>query len=572
MIIFKTLTYSNFLSTGTKTTTILLNKSPSTLIIGQNGAGKSTILDALSFALFGKAHRSITKGQLVNSINNKNCVVTVEFSIGNHEFKIVRGIKPNIFEIWQNNSMINQSSDAKDYQKYLEQNILKLNHKSFHQIVVLGSSSFIPFMKLSTKHRREVIEDLLDIQVFSKMNHILKEKDSKIKEHLFNITHHTDKLKEKIVSQNKYIKDIAEISDDQINSKKRDIDNTLETIASYRTDNETQHTFISNNAQNIQNELREIAKKKQSLTNFMGQFNTQISQVVKESKFYSENDACPTCEQDINSILKKTKLDKAKTRAVQLNDGISKIVNEEVVIDSLIKDLTSQSNNIINKQSIINANNKSINLLLDNIKSYENDINSISEKRGDLSESNKELVNLLNQLDVNNKEKSETSNERVYNFVAAEMLKDSGIKTKVIKQYLPVMNNLINNYLQVMDFFVLFHLDEGFNETIKSRHRDFFNYSSFSEGERMRIDLALMFTWRQIARMKNSASTNLLILDETFDSSLDNDGVETLTKILETLETGTNVFVISHKTDLLEGKFRSKIEFIKKHNFSTIKK
>jgi DNA repair exonuclease SbcCD ATPase subunit len=571
MITFKTLTYSNFLSTGTKSTTILLNKSPSTLIIGQNGSGKSTILDALSFALFGKAHRSITKGQLINSINNKNCVVTVEFSIGKHEFKIVRGIKPNIFEIWQNDVMINQSSAAKDYQKYLEQNILKLNHKSFHQIVVLGSSSFIPFMKLSTNHRREVIEDLLDIQVFSKMNQILKEKDGKIKEHLFNATHHTDRLKEKIVSQKKYIKDIAEISDDQINSKKKDIDKTLETIVSYRTDNETHHTFISENAHNIQSELSEITKKKQSLTNFMGQFNTQIAQVVKESKFYSENDTCPTCSQDIDSILKDVKLDKAKTRAVQLNEGISKIIDEEVTIDSLIKDLTTQSNSIINKQSVIDSNNKSINLLLNNIKSYEKDINSITEKSGDLSESNAELVSLINQLDVNSNEKSRLTDERVYNSVAAEMLKDTGIKTKVIKQYLPVMNSLINKYLQVMDFFVLFHLDEGFNETIKSRHRDAFNYSSFSEGEKSRIDLALLFTWRQIARMKNSAATNLLILDETFDSSLDNDGVETLMKILDTLETDTNVFVISHKGDMLDGKFRSKIEFVKDHNFSNIK-
>jgi DNA repair exonuclease SbcCD ATPase subunit len=293
--------------------------------------------------------------------------------------------------------------------------------------------------------------------------------------------------------------------------------------------------------------------------------------VVKESKFYSENDTCPTCSQDIDSILKDVKLDKAKTRAVQLNEGISKIIDEEVTIDSLIKDLTTQSNSIINKQSVIDSNNKSINLLLNNIKSYEKDINSITEKSGDLSESNAELVSLINQLDVNSNEKSRLTDERVYNSVAAEMLKDTGIKTKVIKQYLPVMNSLINKYLQVMDFFVLFHLDEGFNETIKSRHRDAFNYSSFSEGEKSRIDLALLFTWRQIARMKNSAATNLLILDETFDSSLDNDGVETLMKILDTLETDTNVFVISHKGDMLDGKFRSKIEFVKDHNFSNIK-
>ena len=571
MIIFKTLTYSNFLSTGTKSTTILLNKSPSTLIIGQNGAGKSTILDALSFALFGKAHRSITKGQLINSINNKNCLVCVEFSIGNHEFKITRGIKPNIFEIWQNDVMINQTSDAKDYQKYLEQNILKLNHKSFHQIVVLGSSSFIPFMKLSTNHRREVIEDLLDIQVFSKMNQILKEKDGKIKEHLYNTSHHSDRLKEKITDQKKYIKDITDISEEQITSKRKDIDTALHTIESYRNDNRINDEFISDNAHNIQIELGKITKKKQSLTNFMGQFNTQISQVVKESKFYGENDNCPTCLQDIELALKEDKLDKAKIRAIQLNEGISKIIDEEVIIDSIIKDLTEQSNSIINKQSIIASNNKTITLLSNNIKSYQNDIDSISEKNGGLSQSNEELVSLINQLDVNSTEKSRLTDERVYNSVAAEMLKDTGIKTKVIKQYLPVMNTLINKYLQVMDFFVLFHLDEGFNETIKSRHRDTFNYSSFSEGEKQRIDLALLFTWRQIARMKNSAATNLLILDETFDSSLDNDGVETLMKILDTLESDTNVFVISHKGDMLDGKFRSKIEFVKDHNFSFIK-
>ncbi len=568
MIAFRNIKWRNFLSTGNEETLIQLDRSPTTLIVGQNGAGKSTLLDALSFALFGKPHRNINKPQLVNSINNKNCEVEVGFDIGQHKFVVKRGIKPAKFEIWQNGNMINQSSAAKDYQNFLEQNILKLNHKSFHQIVVLGSSSFIPFMQLPTPHRRDVIEDLLDIQIFSKMSQLLREKDSKLKEQINGLAYELDLTKEKITLQQKYIRDITEINDEQIKGKNKEISTIESEIESLKNDSTEWKGFIDENLELLNTRLTESSTKRNQFLKFEAQFQQQISGVVKEAKFYEENDNCPTCTQKIEPDVKDLKLAEAKKKAKELSDALSSANGKTAEYDAIIEEVNSSLSHIQDLNNNISGNTKSINKSLIRIKAIEKEIESLSTTHGDLSEANSEYSNLINSKDTLSENKNRISSERLYLSVAGEMLKDTGIKTKVVKQYLPVMNTLINKYLQVLDFFVSFNLDESFSETIKSRHRDNFNYASFSEGEKQRIDLALLFTWRQIARMKNSTSTNLLILDETFDSSLDHDGVENLMKILNTLDSNTNVFVISHKGDLLDGKFRNKITFKKEHNFS----
>jgi len=568
MITFKKVRWRNFLSTGDKFTEIQLDKSPSTLIVGQNGAGKSTLLDAISFALFGKPHRDINKPQLVNSINNKNCVVEVEFSIGTHKFKVSRGIKPGKFEIYQNGNMVNQSSNVRDYQKFLEQNILKLNHKSFHQIVVLGSSSFIPFMQLPTGHRREVIEDLLDIGVFSKMNVLLKDRSMRLKEQLKDLNYQLDLLKEKISLQRKYIKDITEINDEQISKKRSEIDSYQKTIEDLQSKNNSLTDEIERSSEGLQEGLNKAHDKKQTLLQYKAQFEQQIRSVVKDAKFYEDNDACPTCSQNIGEELRREKLDSARTKAKELNEAVVHASEESTIVESTIERLSNISEKVRGWTTDISSNNKEIVRLQGQIRALENDISSLTNREGDLGDANRKLTNQIDEKETLTERKLESNEQRVYYEACSEMLKDTGIKTKIIKEYLPVMNNLVNKYLQVLDFFVQFNLDENFNETIKSRHRDAFNYASFSEGEKQRIDLALLFTWRQIAKMKNSSSTNLLILDETFDSSLDHDGIENLMKILGTLDESSNIFVISHKGDLLDGKFRSKIEFHKENNFS----
>ena len=568
MIKFKAVRWKNFLSTGDKFTTIQLDRSPSTLIVGHNGAGKSTLLDALSFGLFGKAHRDIKKDQLVNSINMRGAIVEVEFDIGVHTFKIIRGIKPGKFEIWQNGNMINQSSASRDYQKYLEQNILKLNHKSFHQIVVLGSSSFIPFMQLSTGQRREVIEDLLDIQVFSKMNQILKERSGKLKEEINDSNYKLDVLKEKVNIQRKYIRDITEINDEQINSKHAEIALYRGEIEELQGVNTADSNYISLTQDKLTKDLKANHDRRQAILNYQAQFQQQIKTIVKEAKFYEEHENCPTCTQSISSDIREEKLKSSQDKAKTLQEALVHASEQSASLESVIDGLNDIAETIRNKSSNITANNNTITRLQRQIHTLENDIANLNGKEGDLGKANQELQESLDSKEEVSEIKLRLMEEKTYNDAAGEMLKDTGIKTKVIKQYLPVMNKLVNNYLQVLDFFVSFNLDENFNEIIKSRHRDSFNYASFSEGEKQRIDLALLFTWRQIARMKNSTSTNLLVLDETFDSSLDHDGVDNLIKILGTLDNDTNVFVISHKGDLLDGKFRSKIEFIKEHNFS----
>lgn len=570
MIKFKSVRWKNFLSTGNNETVIELNRSPSTLIVGQNGAGKSTLLDALSFALFGKPHRSINKNQLVNSVNKKGAIVEVEFEVGMHEFRVVRGISPGKFEIWQNGNMINQSSNARDYQKFLEQNILKLNHKSFHQIVVLGSSSFIPFMQLNAGHRREVIEDLLDINIFSKMNNILRDKLGKLKEEIKDANYNLELIKEKIGLQRKYIRDITEINEGQIESKQAEIAGYEDEIKNLQSTSKEATDYVTANLKQSEEDLNKLNDKKQALLNYKHQFEQQVKSTVKDAKFYEENTECPTCSQDIGEELRTTKIEDAKGKAVKLKEALDDVASESTTLESDLQRAHELAKEIRERQQDIHTNNISIDRLQKQIANIRKDINKLTGSEGDLSQANTKLQELFSERDSLGDNKLRLMEDKSYSDAAAEMLKDTGIKTKVIKQYLPVMNKLVNQYLQVLDFFVSFNLDENFNEVIRSRHRDAFNYASFSEGEKQRIDLSLLFTWRQIAKMKNSTSTNLLILDETFDSSLDHDGIDNLMKILGTLEDDSNVFVISHKGDLLDGKFRSKIEFVKERNFSKV--
>lgn len=571
MITFKSIRYKNFLSTGNNWTTISLNKTKSTLIVGQNGAGKSTLLDALSFGLFGKPHRDIGKYQLLNSINNKKAMVEIEFNVGNAEFKIVRGIKPNKFEIWQNGNMINQSSNVRDYQKFLESNILKLNHKSFHQVVVLGSSSFIPFMQLPAWSRRNVIEDLLDIQIFSKMNMLLRERNTKIKDELVDINHQIDLYKTKIDSQSKYINDLQSLNKDMIEQKKLSLDDHKTEITKLFEDSKKVGKNLSALVAQEEKEHSEFLEKMSDIKGAQANHNSRIKTLVKDARFFEDNDICPTCEQDISADIKKEKLSVLGQEAATVQADIATVQKEVVTTEKLGNDIKDKLNQLRQRQQRINSNNDKISVIQKEVDKIQKEINNLSGQSGDLKGAKKDLGKFRDSKDIATEKKLKFVEERTYNEVIGEMLKDTGIKTKVIKQYLPVMNRLINQYLQVLDFFVAFHLDENFNETIRSRHRDSFNYASFSEGEKQRIDLSLLFTWRQIAKMKNSAATNLLVLDETFDSSLDVDGVDNLTKILDTLDVDSNVFIISHKGDILQDKFRSKIEFFKHRNFSKIR-
>ena len=567
---FKNVRWKNFLSTGNNWTEVALDQYRSTLIVGENGSGKSTMLDALSFGLFGKAHRNIKKDQLVNSINEKAAEIEVEFDVGRHSFRVYRGIRPNKFEIWQNGKLINQSANARDYQKYLEQSILKLNHKSFHQIVVLGSSSFIPFMQLPAHTRREVIEDLLDIQIFSKMGTILKEQLSVLKDEIKEIDYTVSLTKEKIDLQQKYIRDITEMNDEQIRQKRDEIAQYQSEIETLQARNSDLSQWIKERGDGVDERITELSGKREKVLGYKAQFEQQISSVVKDARFYEENDTCPTCTQSIREDVRESKLSETKERARELKEALDHATEESSTLESNLQELRSVSNEVSEATSELHNNNSTIERLQKSIRDTQSAIDELNGKGGDLAAANDELRRLKDEKESLTEKKLELMSSQTYKQAAAEMLKDSGIKTKVIREYLPVMNNLINKYLQVLDFFVSFHLDESFNESIRSRYRDAFNYASFSEGEKSRIDLSLLFAWRQIARMKNSTSTNLLVLDETFDSSLDTDGVDNLMKILNTLDEDTNTFVISHKGDQLDGKFEHKMVARKEHNFSTL--
>ncbi len=564
MIVFKTLRYKNFLSSGNTFTDVDFTKAKSTLVVGHNGAGKSTMLDALSFGLFGKPHRKISKAQLVNSINQKQALVEVDFTIGQSYFKLVRGIKPNIFEIWKDNKMINQSSHATEYQKILEQNILKLNHKSFHQVVVLGSSSFIPFMQLNAGHRRDVIEDLLDINIFSKMNVILKEKNSTLKDKSQSINTNIELCKTKIEQQSKYIRDIAALTSENKKKYEKQIQSAELKIQKLQDHNNK----LSNELETVGDiDLTELQTKKNNVIATKAEKKQELKAVAKRGLFLENNDECPTCEQPIQH--KDKLVSETKTEALQIESKLSGIENDYKDIETQITELQKVIVKVNEKTNVINSNNREI----QSLNQSNNDLRSYltEEVSTDLDSARLELQNISTDKEDLIEERLKVTEQINYNSVIAEMLRDTGIKTKIIKQYLPAINKLVNQHLQVLDFFVSFDLDESFQETIRSRFRDDFTYESFSEGEKQRIDLSLLFTWRQIAKMKNSVSTNLLILDETFDSSLDHDGVENLLKILNTLGEDTNTFIISHKGDILDGKFDAKIEFVKERNFSKMK-
>ncbi len=566
MIQFKFVKWKNFLSTGNSFTEIDLCKNKSTLVVGHNGSGKSTMLDAISFGLFGKPHRAIKKDQLVNSINKKSTIVEVSFSVGSSDYKIVRGIRPNIFEIWKDDQMINQSSHAKEYQKILEQNILKLNHKSFHQVVVLGSSSFIPFMQLPGGIRRDVIEDLLDINVFTRMNSLLKEKQSILKDRIKDTAYQLDLIKNKIDTHKQYIKDVKILTEQNVASKENGIQSRLSSINDLQKKSLELSKYVDKyQAENVK-VLKQLHDKKQSFYQYKADFDSQMKRVVKDAKFYEENTNCPTCSQSISDNLRDEKLSTAKEKARNLTSAMNKLGEQSTKLEDNLNEAGDISEKIRESMSAISANSQTIEKLQKEIDGLKEDISTsavadLQQAQTDLDNFNKTKESALDQ-------KLSLMEQTSYNSVMSEMLKDTGIKTKIIKQYLPVINKLVNQYLQILDFFVHFDLDESFNETIRSRHRDEFTYDSFSEGEKQRIDLSLLFAWRHIANLKNSVSTNLLLLDETFDSSLDHEGVENLLKILYTLSDDTNTFVISHKGDILDNKFDNKIEFVKDKNFS----
>ena len=540
--------------------------------MGENGSGKSTILDALCYVLFSRPFRKVTKKQLVNSVNTKGTSIEVEFTVGKNKYKVHRSIKTwgsQPFEIYVNGQMINQTGDSKDYQEHLETNILKLNFKSFTQIVILGSSSFIPFMQLSGPQRREIIEDLLDIKIFSSMNVILKDKVNDNKTRVTELKYHIDLVKDKIEVQRKFIDEIKQSNNEKIDKNKEEIEKTQATILRSRQKTETLEAQVK--------ELQEKIKDKNKLQNKLGSITAmeesmeaKIKQLKKDIQFYETHDECPTCNQTIGKELKEKNTKKKEEKLAEVQQGLVELgkkyeeINEKVAHALNISDLVSSKQTEHSKES---ANITALNSYI--TKLNEENI-SLGSDRKDVSKENKKLATLTRQLTDGKKKQEELVHEKTLYEVAGILLKDQGIKTKIIKQYVPIINKLVNKYLAAMDFFVNFELDENFSENIKSRHRDEFTYDSFSEGEKMRIDLALLFTWRAIARMKNSTNTNLLILDEVFDASLDNNGCDEFLKLIHQLGGEQNVFVISHKGDLLQDKFFSTIRFEKHKNFSRI--
>lgn len=565
MITFKYVRWKNLLSTGNTMTEIQLDRTSSTLIIGENGAGKSTILDALCFGLFNKPFRNISKKQLVNTVNNSGAVVEVEFNVSGKEVKVIRGIKPNIFEVWVNGSMINQDANARDYQKYLEQQIMGLNYRSFTQVVILGSSTFVPFMQLTTKARREVVEDILDIKIFSLMNFLLKSQTKELNENIRNTEQTYELTKEKATLQERFIKDVIENKSsiiEESRSKVASNDSSIKTkqgeIVSLDSAKEAL-SFDSEQKIRLEEKIRKLSRTEAALSNKRGEHERQIN-------FFQSNEECPTCEQDITPETKQTKIDASTGKLEQLDKAITdanRMESEEQdrlnVIKENLSTLRKHDVEIAKIRSSISELEKF------NVK-LEKDIETYTQ--GSVSDDDKtKLAELKGKISLIEEQKSKLNEDKFYVDVARNLLQDSGIKTKIVKQYLPIMNKLVNTYLSSMDFYVQFNLDENFNETIKSRFRDEFSYASFSEGEKMRIDLALLFTWRAIAKMKNSTNTNLLILDEIFDSSLDGSGTDDFLKILDTFS-DQNVFVISHKQDMLFDKFRSVVQFKKEKNFS----
>lgn len=569
MIFFKKIKFRNFLSSGNTPTEINFTEATTNLIIGHNGSGKSTMLDALCFGLFNKAFRKINKAQLVNSTNEKDCLVEVEFGIGNKEYKIIRGIKPNIFEIWIDGVLQNKAAATIDQQKQLEDTILKLNYKSFTQIVILGSASFVPFMQLSTAHRREVVEDLLDIKIFSLMNSILKEKIRTSNEKIKEFTLFEKSIEEKILMQQEFIGELENRGNDKIDTNNQKIFDLDVEIDDLIKDNSSFENPLGEYIQK-QDEITGYAEKLRKLGNLKGKISQKIFTITEEHKFFDENMICPTCTQSIDEEFRINKLkdsqDKAKemqTGYKELEEAIKEEEERERQFNTLAKEISKLTNSI-------SQNNIKINATRRQIKDLENEIKTITEQLKNRNTEHEKLEKLIKEQTDNFKKKSKYKETIAYFDFAQLLMKDGGVKTKIIEKYLPLMNQQINKYLQMMDFYINFTLDEEFKEIVKSPIHEDFTYDSFSEGEKMRINLAILFTWREIARMKNSVNTNLLILDEVFDSSLDNAGTDYFTKIIKYVIKDANVFVISHKTDELIDKFDRIIRFEKVKGFSKI--
>ena len=568
MIYFEKIKWKNFLSTGNQFTEVNLNDTKNTLIIGSNGAGKSTILDALTFVLFGKSFRKINKPQLINTTNEKDCVVEIDFRIGTIQWKVRRGIKPNIFEIYRDNTILNQEASANDQQKYLEQSILKMNYKSFTQIVILGSSNFVPFMQLPASGRREVIEDILDIKIFSTMNNIVKDRLRLKKEDAKVLNLKKESFSDKVKMQENFIKDL------ETRGK-----NTIQNIKNKISDLNTQIESCSNDIQSLQNDVNEYTEQRISVSdakdkvrklgNLKGKISQKISTLSKNSQFFIENTTCPTCTQEIGDDLKNDKISELNEQATKLEYGYKELLDAIELEESRENKFDEISKRIVNSQSKISSNNTKISSLQSQIDGLNSDIERIlkqsenkSEEKEKLEEYKQKLESVFDNL---TESKQEISN---YDFLH-NLLKDNGVKSKIIENYLPLINHQVGKYLQMMDFYINFRLDEEFNESVQSPIHEDFSYSSFSEGEKQRIDLALLFTWREVAKIKNSTSTNLLIMDEIFDSSLDGFGTDDFLKIIRFVIKDANIFVISHKADLHD-KFDKVIKFEKRKNFSQI--
>ena len=568
-IVFKKVRWKNLLSTGNSFTEIDLIRNPSTLIIGENGSGKSTFIEAISFALYGKPFRKINKPQLVNAINNKNLVTEIEFTIGKKEYLVRRGLKPAIFEIYVDDVLLNQEAASKDYQEILEKNILRLTHKSFSQIITLGSSTFIPFMQLPAQMRREFIEDLLDIQIFSTMNVLLKEKIQQNKDDITSCSTKISLCEQKIELNKKHVDSLRQNNDDLISTKQAKIDEHKKLIDDLNQDVIKYNTDVTNLISQTKDSPK-LKKKLKKLSDIKAELTYKAEDINKHIYFFEEHDNCPTCTQFISTEFKESNLEQRKTKLEEVTKAIDSLLAEETTITTKITEIEEVQKNIDNINADIRDNKNKITIYEKYNSDLQIEINSLQIQKTKIESDDLSLNESKKELEELQKNKESLTSKRTLLNAAAILLKDGGIKTKIIKQYVPVINKLINKYLAAMDFFVQFELDENFDEKIKSRFRDEFSYSSFSEGEKMRIDLSLLFTWRAISKLRNSASTNLLIMDEVFDSSLDSSGTEEFFKILSGVTTDTNVFIISHKGDQLMDKFSSIIKFEKVKSFSQI--
>ena len=566
MIQFKKIKWKNFLSTGDQWTEMNLNTHGTTLIVGTNGAGKSTVLDALCFVLFNKPYRKINKPQLVNTVNDKGCVVEIEFSVGPKDYIVRRGIKPNVFDIIADGVMMNKEADDRANQKILEDNILKLNYKSFTQIVILGSSNFVPFMQLAQAHRREVIEDLLDIRIFSAMNNLIKERIRQHKEIIKSLEYKKSAIKDKVRMQEEFIEELETRGRDNIKDKEGKISNIdIEVSSLIEKNGELNEEIVTlgNNLESVTGATEKLKK----LGNLKGKISQKVSTITKEHKFFTENTVCPTCTQSIEEIFRLNKISDAQNRAKELNEGFKQLeesIKEEEDRERLFNKLSKEITNLTHG---ISQNNTRISGLQRQSRDLQSEIQTLTDQLQNRNSEHEKLEQYKGELQSVFENLATKKEEINYNDFTYSLLKDGGVKAKIIKKYLPLINQQVNRYLQMMDFYINFNLDEEFNETIQSPIHDKFSYSSFSEGEKMRIDLALLFTWREVARFKNSANTNLLIMDEVFDSSLDGFGTDEFLKIIRYVIKDANVFVISHKQDMLD-KFNTVIEFKKQSGFS----